>query len=277
MHTTNSIFTLYLQSLKSIPRNYLRSSQTRNMFLITVMFLVLCLSENCEPKTSTRVLHGRDAKNEEFPFVVCLGWKMKIGNEFKRFCTGTVIAENWVLSAGHCVFKMDLENLYIIHTNFTVSSAVSKLYSKVRFYFIHPPYRRGRIDVSLLLVDKLGINSIARLSAVDHITMVGLPVTYVGGGMTNKSGDDQLRPLQVGEAGIVRCNDIRVQAYAICLVSVCGKKDHSPWFGDSGGPLLYEGQIIGVCSGKVRTQDVYRYSAVSPHMDWIFRVMQTNN
>lgn len=58
-------------------------------------------SNRDEIQLSRRVFGGRQAKWNEFPFYVGLQRPGIDGN----FCGGTIIAESWVLTAGHCVVE----------------------------------------------------------------------------------------------------------------------------------------------------------------------------
>jgi secreted trypsin-like serine protease len=40
-----------------------------------------------------------------------------------------------------------------------------------------------------------------------------------------------------------------------------------PGYGDSGGPQMYEGRVVGVCSWGDYTNQVY--ASVAAHRDWI--------
>ncbi|XP_026735862.1 serine protease ami-like [Trichoplusia ni] len=265
------------------------------MYWITFIFLVLTSKEGCESKSDLRVLKGRDAHDGEFPFVVILYQTFYFDNvlNWSRRCTGSMISELWMITAAHCMTDVELETLYVMHTNFTVSPLESKMYTKVRKRFIHPAYHDYVLkgsheirtslynDVSLLLVDKLAMSTYGRLLAADHFTIIGLPVIYVGGGDTRetKPGVDKLRVLQVGEAGVVSCagRDAH-EKYVICIAARCDNRHQKPWFGDSGGPLLYDGRIIGVCSTSVGDDVVSEefYAAISPHLNWIHDTMKNN-
>ncbi|XP_026745241.1 trypsin-like [Trichoplusia ni] len=257
------------------------------MYWISIILLVLSSEDSCESESPLRILHGRNAQDGEFPFVVVLLKRESVedaistesGYPVGRQCTGSAISEFWALTAAHCIEKKSSPaSYYVWHTNFTSATAIRKLSSSVQKIFIHPAYSKLvkpdrstedflKNDISLLFVDKMTLASYGRLLAVDHLTLIGLPATYVGGGDTGstKPGDDQLRPLQVGEGGIQPCSKTSEASYFICVAPKCDFLEQKLFFGDTGGPLLYNGRIIGVLS--LLDQFNSLFAAISPHLN----------
>ena len=68
------------------------------------------------PKNITvvrRIVGGRKALPGEFPYQVALqSWSLWSGYRF--FCGGSIINENWVLTAGHCIRGQSIRGLRII-------------------------------------------------------------------------------------------------------------------------------------------------------------------
>ena len=48
-----------------------------------------------------RIVGGHDAPNHKYPYLVSL----RINKDGKHFCSGSILNERWVLTAGHCVLK----------------------------------------------------------------------------------------------------------------------------------------------------------------------------
>lgn len=233
-----------------------------------------------------RVLGGHNAIEEEYPFVVLLVAKKH--NHFRRFCSGSAIARNWVLSASHCFqTKKNPKILFVWLRNFTVPVVESELID-VHKIFTHPGFKSLKLmthatfnDVSLLHVAGMTVKNYGTMLATDHFTLVGLPVEYVGGGLTEMfpKANNQTTPLQMGLGVIKKCHtkeDGPFPIHIMCVSPSCSAKRQSPFKGDSGGPLLFEDKIVGVSSYVKLTNYINEntvYAPVSPFIDWMSYVM----
>lgn len=234
---------------------------------------------------SLRVIHGNDVKEDELPYVVVL--IVKASWSVSRLCTGSMLTADWGLSAGHCKPKLNYST-YAWYGNFTRNPFFSKKCTPVVEWKVHPAYRLLNSDdhpdmlvdndLSLFRIEpNLKLVRYARLSAVDRGSLLGLPVTYVGGGTTRDKNDPWYepleRPLKKGEGAIISCgNDIRMKSrHVVCINPKCDLKIQYPWYGDSGGPLIYDEQVVGVCSYVVDAGKLHQsvFVSTSPFIDWI--------
>lgn len=83
-------------------------------FLIVIFFVVIFFSNRllstptsykskaAAPKSPSAIVGGGQVDPAEWPFIVKIFTSSKAGTGFEQ-CTGTLIAPNWVLAAGHCV------------------------------------------------------------------------------------------------------------------------------------------------------------------------------
>lgn len=267
----------------------------RRVCIEFVMFYIMVnnkLSETVVIRNPLRIHGGRNIENDEYTFVVVLAQINTVYSWSQRLCTGAMLTERWGLTAAHC--SLIHHNYYVWYGKFNLPPTATQLMTKVLKLVIHPSFRcltlnDGRKDllvendVGLFHVDKLVLKSVGVLLATDYTSLTGLPVKYVGGGMTRYQMklDDTFRPLQVGEAIIISCDEeLRsISKYILCLAPKCSNKLQRTWYGDSGGPLISDGKIIGVCSYGVESDVIARmaYVPVSPYLDWISTVINTTS
>ncbi|XP_053604274.1 mast cell protease 3-like [Plodia interpunctella] len=235
-------------------------------------------------KPTLRVIHGWPDSMNEYPYVIAL-----IFNEtYYRSCTGSLIKETWVLTAAHCI-SPDLA--YVRCGNMSIPWEETKCKSKILEQIVHPSYIESDIaiviDIALVRIEGLTKHSLGRLHGADFKTLIGRAVRFAGFGMTYHSYDfgpapydelwdkDEKRELQVGEGVIFEVEEL------IAVAPKCTDIRHSPYFGDSGGPLIVDGKIVGVlalliydymASGRYideKHPDHYYYIPVSPYLNWI--------
>lgn len=262
----------------------------RYFYTMLLISCVLNLNVICKrvktrrAKTQLRVMEGRNAREGEFPYVTVVYERPNVRLDLAyRLCTASYITEFWTITAGHCVYGLKPYSIFLSHTNFTKFRLFREI-ARIKRIVVHPAfqYREGirfmlRNDIALLLAERRIAFGIAKLLPVDHKTMIGLRVQYVGAGGTRHPKNDALRPIQVGEGGIVRCDGKEKMLFQIiCIVPRCTNPTQMPWYGDSGGPLVYDRRVMGVCSYSTNTSrwSDASFAPVSPYIDWMYRIIK---
>jgi hypothetical protein len=194
------------------------------------------------------IVGGKNATNS--PWAVQVSWD-DTGFE----CSGTAVAPQWVLTAGHCAGSSGMTVL--IGSNQLGQGTKDVVDDKVID-------RTG--DMALLhLADPVG-TAVVQLADqdpdVDSINQI-----YGWGKTGPDSGPaDQLKTAKV-KVTSVDCKD-GVGGRAICSTGLTG----SAFYGDSGGPEMAGGVEVGVCStGDVDTK-TQQYASVAANRDWIRQV-----
>ncbi|XP_063365751.1 transmembrane protease serine 11F-like [Cydia amplana] len=241
----------------------------------TVILVVLCycVEGRRQSRQPLRVHQGMADVHNEFSFAVSLQ-----NYQGERCCTASLIALNWVLTAAHCI---DDEQYVVRYTNFTIRKGSVRV-AKVLKIILHPQYIQDSErynDIAVIQTTYIYNKTIGRLSAIDYKSLTGLPVKYAGFGSTSEDSSDQeedkFRPLQVGEAVVIRpYNDH--EGPNVVIAPSCSNRRQGILGGDSGGPLIYDGRIVGVAMSLSNHDNIAHYAAVSTYLQWIHNTMKTH-
>ncbi len=183
--------------------------------------------------TVQRIIGGTVANSSQFKNVGVLKER-----GFK-FCTGTLIAPNWVLTAGHC-----LEGILPSQLR-RFSFEVGGINYEWAATYVHPTYNFPDGDVGLI---KLKRNVTGITPAVIRTTAprVGELMTIVGFGLTGTGAQGT-----TGGAGIKRFGSVILDGVDPFFVTwnFDAPELNNTAPGDSGGPGFIGGQIASVTSG----------------------------
>jgi len=189
------------------------------------------------------------------PWIVALTYNINADLVQRQFCGGSVIADQWVLTAAHCLF--DRAGNFLPTSDYRVAINATNLLNPnaselvVTNAIVHPEYehnaRNPHSDIALLeLATPSGIEPIA-LSTKSTDQLIGLEATVLGWGATDNDlfaenvFPDQLHSVDVPIVSLEVCNaPISYQgallANQLCAGLAEGGRDSCA--GDSGGPLV---------------------------------------
>lgn len=265
-----------------------------------ILLLVSIVEVHTGASSSLRIIGGREALKDEYPYVakvevVLVNTNTSSHAQSITICTASVLSLTWSLTAAHCIKFLDrfslqhpgLEHRLMIRTQ--PDDGLFQIFSMHK----HPsfkgiildPFMLIENDIGMLKTEPITMKRYARLSAVDFSTVKGQAANVVGYGLsvviTEKQGKNhhQLpRPLKVIDLVVVKCSQ-RWHLYpAMCVARRCGR---SPTMcaGDSGGPLIHPSGIIAITSvnmakdcrveAKDRSHTVGVLTAISPYVTWI--------
>jgi secreted trypsin-like serine protease len=160
-----------------------------------------------------------------------------------EFCTGTVIAKRWVLTAGHCWVDADfLPSETSVFFGQTVGTGGQLI--GVANAYVHPQYYTASDNTPMYDVAMVELAQAAPVPAMawqrtSLENLVGQTVTLVGYGVTDASahtGKGTRRSVDLAVTG----QDAMFVTYGPAAGGTCG--------GDSGGPMLKHGAVETVVS-----------------------------
>lgn len=282
-------------------------------FRILPALIIISLLELCRGASDLRVVGGKGAEPNEFPYVGrmevrCLRPHISPDPVTFTLCTAAALTSSWVLTAAHCVknFKRlqkdfkDIRLTGIITYKSTFEDPNNKeLFTEIIEERTFPSYRSfsgaygediTRNDVAVLKTNPIELTRFAKLSAIDFKTLAGQGAMVVGFGKT-REGDELKstrvlrKPLQSVEVIIKNCEDVTSLLPNMCLSPRCGRLP-SICGGDSGGPLIHASGIVGVNSqGTTIDCDIVNIkegrssgevgyiTPISPFVDWIGEII----
>merc|ERR1711915_322052 len=193
-----------------------------------------------------RIVGGEEASDGEFPWQVSLRSIGALGAT--HFCGGSIINENWILTAAHCCAGQIPATMHVVAGGIKLNNFENEEENRNLDHIIgHPNYAASTItnDACLLkLKEPLEWTEFVQpiaLPAAGQDTPAGTECTVTGWGTLNEGGKDSCQ-------------------------------------GDSGGPMVCGEELVGIVSwgiGCGRKGYPGVYTEVSYFMDWITETMAT--
>ena len=208
--------------------------QTR-LALVAVLWTTACTTApDTAGSISQPIIGGETARPADYPTVVAL--EEQPGN---WFCTGTLIARNWVLTAAHCVAEGPTTGLHARFDDADVNDttggrvvAISEIHSNPVF-----DWEAWDNDIALLKLAE-DVTDREPTPILRDPVAFGTAVVDVGYGVSdnNEGGGGLLRRVQKVTADCAGANDPGVSgANLVCMDASDGR---GSCFGDSGGPTF---------------------------------------
>ncbi|XP_047197313.1 granzyme A-like [Hippoglossus stenolepis] len=247
--------------------------------LLSCMVLLIVHSSD-----GSEIIDGTEVKPHSLPYMALL-------LRTRPACGGILIDESWVLTAAHCKkIKTVLLGVHSIKAKKDKSRPVIK----VKKRFPHPQYvstTEGN-DLMLLKLDKSvkETKTVKCLKLDDAIKdpAAGTSCMVAGWGQTNNGKmSDVLMSVNVTVVDRVKCNSPEyynrhpvITSGMICAGSD-GTNEADTCGGDSGGPLMCSGGLVGVTSfgtkcGRIDKPGVYSY-LTEEQLSWIKKTMKKSN
>ncbi|GJQ66608.1 hypothetical protein Trydic_g17521 [Trypoxylus dichotomus] len=221
---------------------------------------------------TTGIINGELATIEDFPYYAFIAY-----NETELLCGGAFIERDIVLTAAHCTLNGDLT----IYPGITTLRDLkrSKGY-KIKNGAVHEEFAKNydegffvfSLDVGLIkLTEKIELGDHAQLiELATEAPPIGEEATVVGFGMEKCEGkehcDKSKRPSKH-----LRSTQIVIESIEEGIIATQSRGNRNTCFGDSGGPITYDGKVIGVVSSG-QYADCTGFDIQAPvftMLDWI--------
>ncbi|XP_076377357.1 trypsin-1 [Megalopta genalis] len=240
-----------------------------------------------------RITDGVDAAPGEFPYQVSIEWGIPSLKPYSHACGGSILNENYVLTAGHCILKVG--KLRVVAGKFYLNKAEdSNQVVNVAKATVHSGYKGGvaQHDIALLKLETpLKLN---KLVAPIKLPAQGQKQTgqavLSGWGSVSKSTKLQLpNLLQKANVPILGNDECykeltsqptsgeQPELFETQVCSGTADKEVSACSGDSGGPLAQgkgaEAVQVGIVSWGMMPCGVSHmpsvYTRVASYVSWI--------
>uniref|UniRef100_A0A8C9CIN3 trypsin n=1 Tax=Phocoena sinus TaxID=42100 RepID=A0A8C9CIN3_PHOSS len=213
-----------------------------------------------------KIVGGYTCEAHSVPYQVSL-------NSGYHFCGGSLISDQWVVSAAHCYksrMKVGLgaHNIEVLEGN--------EQFIKAAKIIVHPKYNRKTLDNDIMLI-KLDPpatlnNQVAAIPLPTRCAAAGTQCLISGWGNTKSSGSSFPELLQCLEAPIPK-HDVpglpeggKDSCQVVALV-------------DSGGPVVCNGQLQGIVSWAMACALKGKpgvYTKVCNYLSWIQKTIADN-
>ncbi|XP_077158273.1 plasma kallikrein [Paroedura picta] len=240
-----------------------------------------------KPLLDSRVVGGTNSTRGEWPWQVSLHVKLSIQ---KHFCGGSIISDQWVLTAAHCTEDFLIPDVWRVYTGILKQSEIndSTPFFKVQEIIVHPEYviSEEGYDIALMKLDRpMHFSDLqqplclpASEDTEENTRYTNCWVT--GWGYTQERGEmeDVLQKVNIPLITSAECQlqyrDFRIHNKMVCAGYREGGKDACK--GDSGGPLQCKHKeawyLVGITSwgeGCARPEHPGVYTKVSEFVEWI--------
>uniref|UniRef100_A0A665TQP7 Chymotrypsin B n=1 Tax=Echeneis naucrates TaxID=173247 RepID=A0A665TQP7_ECHNA len=228
-----------------------------------------------------RIVNGEEAVPHSWPWQVSL----QQSNGF-HFCGGSLINENWVVTAAHCNVRTYHRVVAGEHDKgYGSNEAVQVL--KPAKVFTHPKWNPRTINNDIALIKlatpaSLGTNvSPVCLAESSDVFAASMTCVTSGWGLTRYNDTDGLSQAQLGTSkqGSVSENFVNISDVMICA----GGAGATSCMGDSGGPLVCEKDnawtLVGIVSwgsSRCSTSTPAVYARVTELRGWVDQILAAN-
>lgn len=240
------------------------------------------------------ILGGREAEPGAWPWQVALVNSLQENAFNGQFCGGTLIDDEWVLTAAHCVEGAEASLIDVLVGAHRLSDSGTRIASTQ--IIPHPDYDPTALYNDLALIQlstPVTYTSISLFEAISGTTELDyMRATVIGWGAKNVTYYSLEYPDALREVSLPLVNREQCQRYTYYPITdnmVCAGYEtltKGACYGDSGGPLMVQradaswaqiGIVSWGPSGCMSEGQYDVYTRVSSYRDWITTCMADPN
>ncbi|KYB27515.1 Transmembrane protease serine 9-like Protein [Tribolium castaneum] len=228
----------------------------------------------------SRIIGGSNAYAGQFPFAAAINVQT---SDSKFFCVGTLLTNQWILTAGHCVNNAKLFTIQV-GSNTLKGEDPNRVVVATSDYVLHPEFNSATLENNIGLIKlRLPVEFTNYVQTVQHLPsaplQVGISVMALGWGQVNDENSDLANDLKWVIVTSISNNECKLtygNQITDRMVCVAGNYNEGPCIGDSGGPIIHvvsRGQmvLVGVSSfvsgNGCESTDPSGYTRVYPYLD----------
>jgi thermitase len=242
-------------------------------------------------EVGSQIVGGTLADPGEYPWQVALVNGLSTDFYNSRFCGGTLISSEWVLTAAHCVYYSPA-SIAVVAGIYNLSNPTAGYQRRlVTETVIHPDFNLSTVDsdIALLKLESpitLGGTGETKTALIPLISptvgdLVGVNSWVTGWGRTESifEASNKLREVELPIITNALCNDSNHYNGKITNNMLCAGLEEggkASCYGDSGGPMIVQSEsewkLAGIVSWGVGCADPHNYDVytrVSSFVNWI--------
>ncbi|GFR33115.1 transmembrane protease serine 11C [Trichonephila clavata] len=223
-------------------------------FSSILIILLVMIKDGHTAEVVDKIVGGRIAEENEFPFQASLQKRSMFG--YFHTCGAVLIADEWLLTAAHCIKLNSTSSYKIMIGSNTLKPAVEENYYSIKTIILKQGFddRYLSNDIALIRLSIPVRNSGRAIKLSESAPDLNCSATVIGWGATEDGGSasNELQKADVDVISREDCLDIygRLAESMMCAGKLEGGTDACQ--GDSGGSLVQfqngEPVLIGIVS-----------------------------